>query len=252
MPNFAPARPADLAAAAILSRPDLVHLRCHHVGDPTVGEAPGAGERGVRAPTAPDRRPAGLPRRRLHRHAVEGLIEAPLVRHRLAAPQLAQERNGLPKPRAALLERHPARLVLPCELAAHADAEDETPLGQVIEGRHLLGHRHRMAQRQEIDRRAEHQPPADDGGLRQLQQGIEDRHRKRDVVAAPERVVAGAIDQLDQLAQLADARQPGPGRGLGAAMDGDEADPQLVFEQQVHGPTAFQVPSRSSRRLPGP
>ena len=91
-----------------------------------------------------------------------------------------------------------------------------------------------MAQRQEIDRRAEHQPPADDGGLRQLQQGIEDRHRERNVVAAPERVVARRIDQLDQLAQLGDARAPGPGRRLGAAMDGDEADPQLVFQSQVH------------------
>src|SRR5262245_14994443 len=106
-----------------------VHLRRHYVGDPAVGKASGAGESGVRASTAPDRRPAGLPCRWLHRHVVESLIEAPLVRHGLTAPQLAQERNGLAKPRAALLERHPACLVLPCELAAHADAEDETPFG---------------------------------------------------------------------------------------------------------------------------
>ena len=156
------------------------------------------------------------------------------MRHRLAAPKLAQQRDRLAEARAALADRHAAGLVLALELAADADPEDEATFAEVIEARHLLGHRNRVAQRQQVDGGAEGEPAADDGGLRQLQQRIEDRHREGDVVAAPERVVAAAIHKLDQSAHLLDAGQPRPGCRLRTAMDGHEADLELVVEHQVH------------------
>src|SRR5262245_38256644 len=104
----------------------------------------------------------------------------------------------------------------------------------MIERCDLLGHRHRMAQRQEIDRCAERQSPTHHCGLRQLQEGIKDGHRKGDVVAAPKRVVAGGVDQFDQGAQLVDTRQPGPGRWFVTTVNGDKANAQLVVQNQVH------------------
>ena len=107
---------------------------------------------------------------------------------RLAAPQLPQQRDRFRQARASLAQRHAAGLVFLREFAADADAEDEPALAQVIERRDLLRDRHRMAQRQQIDLGAEHQAPADHRRLRQLQQRIEDRDGKRDVVADPDRI----------------------------------------------------------------
>ena len=51
---------------------------------------PGATQRAIRTSSAPDRRATGLPRRRLHRHIVEGAVVASLVACRLARPKFAQ------------------------------------------------------------------------------------------------------------------------------------------------------------------
>ena len=98
----------------------------------------------------------------------------------------------------------------------------------------LFGDRRRMAQRQQVDADPELQPPADHRRLRQLQQRVEDRHPKGEMVPDPQRIVAAAVDQPDQRNQLVDARQPGPARRLGAAMDRLDADAQAGFERQVH------------------
>ena len=81
--------------------------------------------------------------------------EAPVMACGFAAPQLAHHRKAFLQPRAAFTDRDAAGLELLGKLAADADPEDEPALGQVIEGRNLLGHRRGMAQRQEVDRRAE-------------------------------------------------------------------------------------------------
>ena len=78
------------------------------------------------------------------------------VNSRWAVPKLRSKVRA-----AALADRHAASLVLLGKFAADADAEDEPALGQVIQSRDLLGDRRRMAQRQQVDAGAEHQPPAD-------------------------------------------------------------------------------------------
>jgi hypothetical protein len=55
----------------------------------------------------------------------------------------------------------------------------------VIERRDLFRDRNGVTQRHEIDIGAELQVAADDGGLRQLQQRIQDRDGERDMVADP-------------------------------------------------------------------
>ena len=84
------------------------------------------------------------------------------------------------------LARHAAYFVFAWELAADADAEDQPAFGEVIQRGDLLGDRRGMAQRQQIHRCAERQPPAYHRGLRQLQQRIQDRHGEGDVVADPQ------------------------------------------------------------------
>jgi hypothetical protein len=51
------------------------------------------------------------------------------------------------------------------ELAAHADAQDEAALGQVVQRGHLLGDRCGVAQRQQQDGGSQQQAAADDCGL---------------------------------------------------------------------------------------
>ena len=142
---------------------------------------------------------------------------------RLAAPQLAHDREAFAQPRAALVERHAAGLVLLGELATDADAEDEAPFCQMVERRDLLGDRRGMAQRQQVDARAEHQAPAQHGGLRELHQRVEDRDGEGDVVADPHRIVAAAVDQADKVRQFVDGGQPRPSAAR-AAMEGLHAE----------------------------
>src|SRR5205085_8529020 len=138
---------------------------------------------------------AGLARRRLHRDFTKGAEIAAVIADRLAAPQLAQERDRRSQARASLAQGYAAGREFLREFAADANTENQPSLAQVIQGRSLLRDRHGMAQWHEINIGAELEAPADDRRLRQLQQRIEDRDRKGDMVAHPERVVAAIIDQ---------------------------------------------------------
>ena len=211
-----------------------VHVGRDDVGHPAVGHASDAPQRRIGAAAAPDRRPAGLPRRRLHLHALE-IEELAGMGDRLAGPQLAHDREAFAQPRAAFVERHAAGLVLLGKLATHADAEDEAPFRQMVERRDLLGDRGRMAQGQQVDVRAEHQAPAQHGGLRELHQRVEDRDGEGDVIAHPHRIVAAAVDQADQVRQFVDGGQPRPLSGLRAPVEGLHADAEVVVQGQVHG-----------------
>jgi hypothetical protein len=67
--------------------------------------------------------------------------------------------------------------------------------------------------------------------LRELQQRIKDGDREGDVIADPQRVVAASVHQLHQRDQFVDPWQPRAGRGLGAAVDGLDADLQASVER---------------------
>ena len=154
-----------------------IHLRCHDVRNPAVCQAADAAKRGVGSAAAPNRRPAALVRRRQHGYFMK-LKESAGVGGARATPQLPQHVDALGKPRAPLGDRHAAGLVLLRKFATDADSENETAFRQMVEGRYLLGHRRRVAQRQEEDGRAELQPAAHDCGLRKLQQRVKDGEGK--------------------------------------------------------------------------
>jgi hypothetical protein len=116
----------------------------------------------------------------------------------LAAPQLAHHQKAFVQPRAALGDRDAAGFELLGEFAADADPEDEPALRQVIEGRNLLGHRRGMAQRHQVDIRAENQTSAHHRRLGELKQRIEDGNMEGEMVANPQRIVTAALNQLDQ------------------------------------------------------
>ena len=119
------------------------------------------------------------------------------------------------------------QLVLFRELAADANAKDDATFGEMVDGRDLLGHERGVAQRQQINAGAEHEAAAGDGGLRDLQQRVEERDSEGDVVAAPERVEAEPVDLLDRGDKVIDGRQPRLGRRFGPAVHGLDADLQL-------------------------
>src|SRR5262249_25502725 len=81
---------------------------------------------------------------------------------------------------------------------------------------------------------AKQQAATDHGGLRKLEQGVENGSGKGDVIAAPQRVVAAAVDELNELAQFLDRGLPRSCRWLAAAMDGHDADLQAAFEHQSY------------------
>src|SRR5207249_1180472 len=116
--------------------------------------------------------------------------------------ELADDLDALAQARAALVDRHAAALVFLRKLPADADAENEPPGRQVIEGGNLLGNRCGMTQRQQEHGGAEGQAPADRGGLGDLRDGIEERYGERDMVATPEGIEAQPIYLLDHLHQL--------------------------------------------------
>ncbi len=68
------------------------------------------------------------------------------MRDRLASPELAQYHDPFAEPRAALPNWRAGQSVFLRELAADTNAKDEAPLGQMVEGRNLLGHRPRVPQ----------------------------------------------------------------------------------------------------------
>src|SRR5262249_58799716 len=107
------------------------------------------------------------------------------ITDRLAGPQPTQQRDRRREARTALVERHATGLEFFREFAAYADAENQAAFAEMVERRDLLCDGNGVAQRHEIDIRAEPQAAADDRRLRQLQQRIEDRDGKGDMVADP-------------------------------------------------------------------
>src|SRR5204863_3659647 len=172
--QMAGAKMPDIAAGGLggggdLFQPGAIDLRCHDIRDPTIGETSGAGKGRVGAATDPNRRPTGLARRRLHRYLAEGAEIAAAIADRLAAPQLAQQRDRCREAPASLAQVYAASLEFLWEFAADADAKNQPTFAQMIERCGLLRNRHGVAQRHEIDIGAELEPPADHGRLRQLQ-----------------------------------------------------------------------------------
>jgi len=120
------------------------------------------------------------------------------------------------------------------KLAADPDPKDEPPFAEMVEAGDLLGDRPRRTQWHKIDVGAEQQPAADDRRLGELQERVEDRHREGEVIAHPQRIVAAAINQSDQLGELIDRRPPRRRRRFGATMDVLDADLERLVERQGH------------------
>src|SRR5262245_45281815 len=160
------------------------HLWANGVGEPAVGEPSGTTQRRLGAAAEPDRWSTRLAWRGRHLH-VRKLVEAAIMAHRLARPQLAYHLDGFSQPRPALADGYTASLVFLGKLPADADAKDEPSIRQVIEGGDLLGDGRGMAQRQQEDGGAQGQPRADGGGLGDLRERVEDWDGEGDVVAAP-------------------------------------------------------------------
>ena len=109
-------------------------------------------------------------------------------------------------------------------------------------------HGRRVAQRQQQDGRAQDQAAAGDGGLRQLQHGIEDGDRERDVVARPERIVAAAVDQLDEGHEVVDPRLPRAGRGFRPAVDRLDAEIDELVALGIPSVLLFGIPAAKDAR----
>src|SRR5204863_3057194 len=133
----------DLAAGGFGCCGDLaetvaVSFRRHDIGDPAIGETSSAGEGRVGAAAHPNRRPTGLTRRRLHRYLAEGAEIAAAIADRLAAPQLAQQRDRCREAPASLAQVYAASLEFLWEFAADADAKNQPTFAQMIERCGLL------------------------------------------------------------------------------------------------------------------
>src|SRR2546423_7970570 len=76
---------------------------------------------------------------------------------------------------------------------------------------------------------------------------MEDGGWEGDVVAAQKRIVAAAVDEADELAQLVDRGLPGAAGRLGAPVDGDHPDPQFAVGLQRHGTAPFPMPPTTLR-----
>src|SRR2546430_15987219 len=113
-----------------------------------VADAPGPGQRRVRAPTDPNRGAPRLDGLGVDADGVEAR-EAPLERGRCVPPEGAQHLDALVDPRAALPVRHPARLELLGVLAADAHAEDEPSAREDVKRRGDLGDDRGMAEGQQ-------------------------------------------------------------------------------------------------------
>ena len=95
----------------------------------------------------PDRRMRLLVDRRQQRHAGHRRPEIALELHRRAGPGLLDQLDALLDPLAALLHVDAENVELVADEAA-ADAEIEPALRQLVERRRLLGHPHRIVERQ--------------------------------------------------------------------------------------------------------
>src|SRR5207237_5464449 len=88
------------------------------------------------------------------------------------------------------------------ELAAHADAERETPSAKPIERRRHLRDVRRMTERQKVDTGAEADPRRRGGAGGEDLEGVRDRLREGDVIRRPQRIEAERLDPRGQAVEL--------------------------------------------------
>ena len=141
--------------------------------DPAVAERRRAPQRRRRFAAEDDRR-AGL----LHRLGAEAarrhLVEAAGEARRVLAPQRPHQADRLARAGGAIGERHAGRLEFVGQ-PADADAEQEAAVGQDVERRCRLRHRHRVAQRQHEDAGAELDALGAGGDVGERDEGIVQR-----------------------------------------------------------------------------
>src|SRR5262249_35338996 len=146
---------AGLARALVQRREvgaELLLAEPRVVGEPAVGEAPGALQHGPRLAAEPE------PDRPLHRQRVDArgrdLVEPPLVGHDLPRPEQAQELDLLLHDLAAALEVDAERLVLDV-VPARGDHEADASARQHVGLRGLLREQRGLPLRADQDARAE-------------------------------------------------------------------------------------------------
>jgi hypothetical protein len=122
-----------------------------------------------------------------------------------AVPQRPHRGQVFVGARASFGHRHPQRRQLRFHVAG-ADTDGQTPCGQHVERRQLLGQQHRMPLRQ--NQQAEREPDAAGGGgqERQGHQGFQPRvvtwtRRQGDVVADPQPLEAGLLGRTSPTRQ---------------------------------------------------
>ena len=190
------------------------HLALEHlelgvrVDDPGVAQARRAHHRGIVVGREPHRRVGPLHRAQHHARAGE-VEEAPVMRHLIPRPQPLDDLQALHQAPHPLLGRDPERLVLLLAIA-QPHAEDEAPLGDDVERGHLLGHVHRIEQRQQDHGGAHPHGPRLGGEPGERGQALHLLERRREEVLAHhdevEAGVAGGPDLLDVLPETIDHR----------------------------------------------
>ena len=149
----------DVAASA-----DPTHRRIAHGGLPDLGVwllvGPGGGPR------------AGY------------VVVAAVVGHLVVGPQPAHQAEGFGAAGAALGHPRSEGFTL-LRAVAQPDAEDEAPFRDVVQGRHLLGHLHRIQQRQQQDRGGQLHVARLGGQPRQHRPGLEVLEGVNQVVVGP-------------------------------------------------------------------
>lgn len=111
-----------------------------------------------------------------------------MVGDRPAFPEETENLQGLVGPGAALGDRHADGVELAAELAADADADADPATGPGVEVGKLLGHDHRVVQRQQEDGGADPHAFGPRGQQRETGDRLAGRARRQDVAARPDRI----------------------------------------------------------------
>src|SRR5712692_322367 len=226
---------ADVAVAGVPGlppgravRPEVApELRDVHVAEPDEERQSGAadeGERLHRVGGHPHGRMGELIRPGPDRDVLEP-VELPLIAERPALPRLPDDLEGLDEALLALGVGNAERVVR-ARGAAAADPEVEAPLAQLVHGRDVLGDPQRVAQRKNLDRRADADAPRAGGDeARQRDRRREHRARRVEVdLAETHAVEAPGLRRLHEVERLAEP--------LGLAAP----PPRLLDEDpEVHG-----------------
>src|SRR3989441_1066289 len=173
-----------------------VALGLDDVGHPAVPLTAGADQRGVGAPTHPNRWKLlhGLG---VDRDALEP-AEPAMERRGCLAPESAHHVDPLGHARPPLRVGDAAELELLRVLAAHPHAEDQAAPAQDVDRRRDLRGDCRRAERQQVHRGAEPDPPRDGRVGGEERERLVERVVEGDVVPGPHRVEAELLDALHE------------------------------------------------------